>query len=136
MKKVKTACIIDDDDIFRFIMKKHIVNQDLAENIISFENGEEAIKYLIENAHDSEKLPDVMFLDINMPIMDGWDFITAFNEVKRMIAKDPTIFMISSSVDDRDISRAKDSEVISEYVTKPLDKEVVMQLMSKRFVYS
>jgi len=136
MKKVRNACIIDDDDIFRFIMKKHIINQDLAENILCFENGKEAIKYILDHRLEEDKLPDVMFLEINMPIMDGWDFVSAYNEAKKKIVKDATIFMISSSVDDRDISRAKDSEVITEYVTKPLDKQKIKELMGKLFVYS
>jgi len=134
--KVKNACIIDDDDIFRFIVKKHIQNQGLAENILSFENGHEAISYLKENHDKPHLLPDVVFLDINMPVMNGWDFVAAYHEVKVDLAKNATIFMVSSSVDDRDISRANDSEVITEYVSKPLDKKRISDLMNRRFVYS
>lgn len=136
MKKVKNACIIDDDDIFRFIMKKHIMNQGLAENILSFENGREAIDYITANRLEIDALPDVIFLDINMPVMDGWDFVLEYNELKKRIVKDATVFMISSSVDDRDISRANNTEVITEYVTKPLDKERISDLMEKTFVFS
>lgn len=136
MKQIKTACIIDDDDIFRFILKKHIENQNLAEVILMFENGEQAIQHFLEFAGDAEKLPDVVFLDINMPVMNGWDFVTAYHNVRRKLAKDATIFMISSSVDDRDVSRAKHTEVIADYLTKPLDKELVHQLISKCYVHS
>ncbi|MGB0432105.1 MAG: response regulator [Bacteroidia bacterium] len=136
MKQVKNACIIDDDEIFRFIMKKHIKNQNLAENILCFENGQDAIEYMKTNRLENDSLPDVIFLDINMPVMDGWDFVDEYNELKKNIVKDATVFMISSSVDDRDISRAHDSDVITEYVAKPVDKERISDLMSKNFVYS
>ncbi len=136
MKQVKNACIIDDDEIFRFILKKHIKNQNLAENILCFENGREALEYMKANRLENDNLPDVIFLDINMPIMDGWDFVVEYNELKKQIVKDATVFMISSSVDDRDINRAIDSDVISEYVAKPVDKQRISDLMSKSFVYS
>ncbi|MFY0672206.1 MAG: response regulator [Bacteroidia bacterium] len=134
MKKVKNACIIDDDEIFRFILKKHIKNQNLADNILCFENGREAIEYIKTNRLENDNLPDVIFLDINMPIMDGWDFVMEYNELKKQIIKDATVFMISSSVDDRDISRANDSGVITEYVAKPVDKKQIHDLMNKDYV--
>lgn len=134
MKKVKNACIIDDDEIFRFILEKQIKNQNLAENIMCFENGREAIDYIKTNRLENDSLPDVIFLDINMPTMDGWDFVTEYNELKKQIIKDATVFMISSSVDDRDIRRANDSGIITEYVTKPVDKQQIHDLMKKDYV--
>ena len=134
MKKVKNACIIDDDEIFRFILEKQIKNQNLAENIMCFENGREAIDYIKTNRLENDSLPDVIFLDINMPTMDGWDFVTEYNEVKKQLIKDATVFMISSSVDDRDIRRANDSGIITEYVTKPVDKQQIHDLMKKDYV--
>ena len=136
MKKVKNACIVDDDDIFRFILKKHLTTQGLAENILSFENGGEAMAYINANKSDPDKLPDVVFLDINMPVMNGWGFITAYNGSRNILAKHAAIIMISSSVDDRDISRAEDHEIIAEYITKPISKSMVVNLMEKTFVYS
>lgn len=134
MKKVKNACIIDDDEIFRFILEKQIKNQNLAENIMCFENGREAIDYIKTNRLENDSLPDVIFLDINMPTMDGWDFVTEYNELKKQLIKDATVFMISSSVDDRDIRRANDSGIITEYVTKPVDKQQIHDLMKKDYV--
>lgn len=136
MKKVRNACIVDDDDIFRFILKKHLMSQGLAENILSFENGKEAMAYINGNRDKTDLLPDVIFLDINMPVMNGWDFITAYRQVMSTLSKQAPVIMVSSSVDDRDISKAEGSEIISEYITKPISKSTVVDLMEKTFVYS
>lgn len=130
MNKVKLACIIDDDDIFRFIMKKHLTVQNIAEEIISFENGEEAINFFINN-NDADLLPDLVFLDINMPVMDGWQFIEKFEKIHDDLKKEVVLFMVSSSVDDRDISRAKNTKVISEYLVKPLDNSTLKNIIQK-----
>lgn len=112
------------------------MSQGLAENILLFEDGGEAMAYVQANQNDADKLPDVIFLDINMPIMNGWDFISAYKEARNELAKEAAIIMVSSSVDDRDISRAQNHEVISEYITKPISKAMVVDLMEKTFVYS
>jgi CheY-like chemotaxis protein len=75
---------------------------------------------MIENAQKPDALPDVILLDINMPIMDGWDFLEWFKEFKENLVKAIPIFMVSSSIDWRDIEKAKSYEEVIDYMSKPL----------------
>ncbi|MGB0177163.1 MAG: response regulator, partial [Owenweeksia sp.] len=102
MKMVNSVCIIDDDKIYRFTTEKYIQMLRLAANVMTYGDGEEAIGYLKENYHDSEKLPDIIFLDLNMPIMDGWDFIEEYIKLRPQLAKQIIVYMVSSSIDERD----------------------------------
>ena len=73
VKKLPIIGIIDDDTIYHFILTSIINKNKLAESILSFLDGEKAIQYLTENKMNNEKIPDVLFLDVNMPIMDGYE---------------------------------------------------------------
>lgn len=73
-----------------------------------------------ENKDNSELLPDVIFLDINMPIMNGWQFLDEFKKMQNSIDKNITIYLVSSSFDDRDISRSKDYAEVTDYIIKPV----------------
>lgn len=130
MVRIQNACIVDDDDIFRFILEKHIQTQNLADKILKFENGEEAIQYIEQFSDVSEALPDVIFLDINMPVMNGWQFMNRIKNVLNNMTKTPTIYMVSSSVDSRDIEKSKQYHEIKKYISKPIDKAEVMSLIS------
>ena len=87
VKKLPIIGIIDDDTIYHFILTSIINKNKLAESILSFLDGEKAIQYLTENKMNNEKIPDVLFLDVNMPIMDGWMFIEEYARIKTDITK-------------------------------------------------
>ena len=75
---VELACIIDDDKIYVNLVKKIIEIKKLSENLLIYKNGKEALDYfkeIMENTTDEDKLPDIIFLDLNMPVMDGWEFL-------------------------------------------------------------
>jgi len=120
MSSLKSICVIDEDMIYQFAVKMSFKQHKLAEEVITFDNGELAKNYFEGNCADAEKLPDVILLDINMPIMDGWDFLEWHKANKTRFAKDVPIFMVSSSIDWRDIERAKNYESVIDYMSKPL----------------
>lgn len=120
MKKVGIATIIDDDSIYVFGLKKLIEIHDFCDNIYSFNNGEAALESLKEIMHTPEKLPDVILLDINMPVMDGWQFMDEFIKLKPELAKDITIYMVSSSIHSSDIDKADSYSDVSGYIVKPV----------------
>ena len=113
-------CIVDDDDIYQFTTIKIIESLKLAKKIIVFSDGEEAINFMIDNINEENELPDVIFLDINMPIMDGFQFMDEYVKIKPKVGKKITIYMVSSSVNPTDIERAKKIEDISDYIIKPI----------------
>ncbi|WP_452228137.1 MULTISPECIES: response regulator [unclassified Lacinutrix] len=124
-------CIVDDDDIYQFTIKKTIKALNLAQNIIAFSDGEEALNFMIANLNNDEELPDVILLDINMPIMDGFQFMEEYIKIKPKLGKKITIYMVSSSVDIADLGRAKKISEISDYIIKPIRKAKIKEIIEK-----
>ena len=119
-KKLPITAIIDDDRVYHFILTSIINKNKLADSILSFMDGEEAIQYFTNNKTEHEKIPDIVFLDINMPIMDGWMFLEEYAHIKKDITKKTVIFMVSSSVNPIDIKRAGKISEINDYILKPI----------------
>ncbi|MBB5395922.1 response regulator [Mucilaginibacter sp. AK015] len=128
--KIVTAGIVDDDEIFTYGFKKLTAIRRLFDKILHFNNGKEAIDYLTD-PQNSNHLPDVLFVDINMPVMNGWEFNAAFEEIKSQLGKNITIYTISSSVDLGDIRRAKNNPLIADYLLKPIDELYLAEIARK-----
>lgn len=119
MKKYN-ICIVDDDEIYQFTISKMLKTFNFGDKIISFEDGEEALLFMMDNLNNEKELPDIIFLDINMPIMDGFQFMEEYVKIKPKLSKIVTIYMVSSSVDPVDIERARKIAEISDYIIKPI----------------
>jgi CheY-like chemotaxis protein len=117
--------IIDDDVIYQFTLMKIINDSKPGARIITFSDGKKAMQYLTDNKATHENIPDVIFLDLHMPIMDGWQFIDEYARIKIEIEKKVNIFMWSSSVDPVHMERASKKSEISQYITKPIKLEEV-----------
>lgn len=116
-------CLIDDDKIYQFTARKMLESTRLTKDIKSFYDGSEAIAYFRdENNKDSDALPDVIFLDINMPVMNGWEFLEAFQELHKNFPKPIQLYVVSSSVDDSDIQRSRQYETVKDYIIKPINR--------------
>ncbi len=123
-QKVELACIIDDDKIYVNLVKKIIEIKKLSENLLIYKNGKEALDYfkdIMENVTDEDKLPDIIFLDLNMPVMDGWEFLNEFIKIKNSLNKKITLYVVSSSIDPRDLERAKSFNLVTDYLIKPIE---------------
>lgn len=118
--KVSTVCIIDDDLIYQVTSKKMIQHVNATNNILIFSNGQEAFHFLLQTVTDTDALPDIIFLDVNMPYMDAWEFLEAYETIKTKLVKEITIYVISSSVSEKDIERAKKIPVVKDYYIKPI----------------
>jgi CheY-like chemotaxis protein len=127
--KLPVIALVDDDKIFQLTSAKIIRSLNLTHDILQFENGEEALKYLRANADVSANLPDYIFLDINMPYVDGWMFLADYATLKTKLNKSISIFMISSSIDPRDIIRAQNNMDVREYIIKPVSPEKFKELV-------
>lgn len=129
MEKLLVICIVDDDDIYKFTLNKTIESQNFANKIMMFSDGEEAIDFLSDNLNDSNNLPDVIFLDINMPIMDGFEFMEEYIKIKPYVGKKIIIYMVTSSIDPVDIKRSKAISEISDYIVKPIDAKQLAEIV-------
>jgi response regulator RpfG family c-di-GMP phosphodiesterase len=117
-RKIQMSCLIDDDKIYLFSVRKLIEHYKLCEKIIEFNNGLDALTYF-QNVQENDSIPDIIFLDINMPIMNGWEFLEEFIKIKPNISKPVTIYMVSSSIDSRDMEKALSFSAVSNYLIKP-----------------
>jgi CheY-like chemotaxis protein len=94
-----------------------------------FSDGEEALDFMLDNLH--KELPDVIFLDIDMPIMDGFEFMEEYVKIKPKLGKKITIYMVSSSVDPVDIDRAKKISEITDYIVKPITQDQLTYIIGE-----
>jgi CheY-like chemotaxis protein len=129
--KTPIIALVDDDKVFQLTTLRTIQAAKLTDKILQFENGEEALSYLKQHASETDTLPDYIFLDINMPFVDGWMFLEDFASLKMGIKKDISIYMVSSSIDPRDVNRAKGNKDVREYIIKPVSREKLIQLLTR-----
>lgn len=117
MRKLNNIFVIDDDLVFHFIIKKLFLRFNLNLNTSYFLNGFDAIEELKKNI----AVPDIILLDINMPIYDGWQFLDEFRKIKTSFNKEIEIYLISSSDDVTDINKASQYEDdIKGFCNKPI----------------
>lgn len=130
--KNKLTYIIDDDKLTVKLMSILISKSKFCEEIHSFNNAQFAIDKLKENWDETDILPDAILLDLNMPVMDGWQFLDEF--IHLPIKKEISIFIMTSSIDPADIEMAKKYSVIKDYIMKPITAnklDMLCKLMSK-----
>ncbi len=120
--------LIDDDTIYIMIAKRFLAKDARTKKLLDFQDGELAIQQLQNLSKNSEELPDAILLDINMPFMDGWQFLDEFKKIQGHLAKKITIFMVSSSVDERDIVKANSFPEVKGYLSKPLTQDHIRKL--------
>jgi CheY-like chemotaxis protein len=129
MSKPSIICIVDDDDVYQFTITRTLEIQKAAEKILTFPDGEMAFQFIVDHLNQPSLLPDVIFLDINMPVMDGWQFLEAFDKIKSSIDKKIIIYLVTSSIDPTDVDRAKSISSITKYLTKPIQPEALRGLI-------
>ena len=125
--------LIDDDHMTNYLHKRVISKASLTSSIIVSTNGKEGIEELlkIEDADlDNIKSKVIVFLDINMPVMDGWTFLEVFKEIKNKLNFEIKIFVLSSSINPDDKARAEKNSFVTKYINKPLNKESISYLKS------
>ena len=121
MPLIDTVLLIDDDEINNMICTKIISKNDFATNVVACSSARQGLKYLQDALTDVAKpLPRVIFLDINMPVMNGWDFLDQYKQMAGLADKGIVLIMLSSSSSANDLSRAQSYPQVSDYITKPL----------------
>lgn len=126
--------IIDDDKANRYLCT--IVLEDCGvniNNVHSFCMVKDALNTLYHAIEISASFPDVIFLDINLPGADGWNFLTNFRKFPNDARKNTKIFMLSSSIYPDDMERAKSFPEIVEFLSKPLSTEMVEHILVQHF---
>lgn len=121
--------LIDDDSsnnlLTKISLKKVIVDAE----VVAFTMPDKGLEY-IENEFAQNPFPTILFLDINMPMLSGWDVLDKMETLDSSIKKYFTVYMLSSSVDPSDKQRAANNPLVSGYIEKPLNREFLRELFS------
>lgn len=128
MEKFKKVFVVDDDKIYHFILKNLLSKNGVSIKPCFCENGLDALAALKDKIN-SNNLPDVIMLDINMPVMDGWQFLEEFKKLKVTFNLQTPIYLVTSSNDILDINRAKlYKNEISDYFLKPINETDICKI--------
>ena len=132
MSTQKSVCIIDDDKVYTFGVKKIIKSYLPNNEVLTFENGKEALEGLLELQDSGKELPDLILLDIEMPEMNGWDFLTEFDSIRSKTDKVIDIFVISSRVDKNteELYKIEWDEKVSDFIKKPVQIQALKKLLA------
>lgn len=129
MKKISLACIIEDEPMHLFITKKMLTLTGMVDSLLIFSNGKEAYDKLKAIFLASEKLPEVILLDLNMPVWDGWQFLEEFTKIP--INTKVIIYILTSSNNPDDMKRAETYNMSEKYLVKPISLEELKIVLSE-----
>jgi len=128
MKEVKLAYIVEDDEIASFLVKRIVDSFSEVEESKAYFNGEAAFNILKNDFEDRHTFPDLILLDINMPVMDGWEFLEALNEINPEASV--PVYILTSSIDPNDIEKSQRYKHVKGFLSKPLTKTKFESVMS------
>ncbi|WP_442588967.1 response regulator [Pedobacter sp. AW31-3R] len=130
MKSRINLLVIDDDDINIFIIKKIVEKTGYDAQMVSKTNGQLAIDYIKELIDNQQPLPHLILIDINMPVLNGWEFLEAYEALS--IEDSIDMYMLSSSVYENDIEKAKTYKTVKGFISKPLSIERLIELFEDK----
>ncbi len=130
MKKINCVLLVDDDNINNFINERLLKKLNITHNVKVAMNGEEALDFLKSNAENL--FPELILLDINMPVMDGFEFLQEYKKADFDGKQPPYIIMLTTSTNPNDVDKVKKSDVAG-YINKPLTEPKIMEIVQKHF---
>ena len=128
MNSIGTVMLVDDNDTDNFISKRIIEITEFSSNVIVKNSGKSALDYLVENKESPDAIPDIIFLDINMPIVDGFVFLYEYEKFSNSVKDKCRVIILSSSDNKRDIDKIVNNDFVIKFVTKPLTEKTLEEI--------
>ncbi|MBB2150897.1 response regulator [Pedobacter gandavensis] len=125
---MKKFYLIDDDTIFVFLTRKTLQVANLSTDLTVFDDGKKALLDLELSADQPDLLPDVIFLDLNMPVLDGWGFLEEYSLLESKMSKKIEIYIVSSSISPSELERSQSIPVVTDFLTKPLSRSKFLEI--------
>lgn len=131
---INTVLLIDDDSITQMLYEFMFRTHSFARQIFKLNNGQEGVDYftkLLEEEGDlTEKAPELIFLDLDMPVLNGWDFLEHYTTNFRPLFPDTKVVILSSTIDPADKEQAQKYSVVIDFVIKPMTEERLQDLQA------
>lgn len=134
-QKLNCIVLVDDDEPTNFLHKKVIDRYGCTERVVVFQDASEALAFLAEKTEGVYAQPDLILLDINMPGMNGWDFMKAYVNLPADQRGNIVVMMLTTSLNPADRQRADAEKDLSGFLSKPLTKELLKGILEKHFGY-
>lgn len=125
----KNILIIDDDNVFIFLSKKLFSRHAGDCNVFTCGNGKEGIDFIHNKIRNKAPLPEIILLDINMPVFNGWDFLEEFILLPDEHTSRSDIFILTSSIREDDKERSKNYFIVKEFISKPLTPQIMQKII-------
>ncbi|MBX5438846.1 MAG: response regulator [Thermoflavifilum sp.] len=125
---LKRIWLIDDDPIHQQIAVLMLQKSEVVQEVTTFQEAQAALDHIKAHADEPEALPEVILLDLNMPVMDGWAFLDAFEQMRNGLLSTVHVFIYTSSINYHDRLRAHQYPSVTGYLVKPLSKEDIQRI--------
>lgn len=133
MNSIGIVMLVDDNDTDNFISKRIIEITKFSNDVIVKNSGKSALDYLEEHKDSPEAIPDIIFLDINMPIVDGFVFLYEYEKFSNVVKDKCRVIILSSSDNKRDIDKIINNDFVIKFVTKPLTEKTLDEIKSLEY---
>lgn len=129
VRKFDTIMIVDDNTIDLYISARIITQNNFALTVLKYSSAIEALKYLTKNQNEINFVPKILFLDVYMPEMSGFDFMSTYNQLSKKLKDKCSVYIISSTNNEKDIAQVKADKNIVAFHEKPLTKEFLESIV-------
>lgn len=129
--KFETVMIIDDNSIDLYVCSRIITKNNFGKKVLEYSVATEALKYLQKNQDNLSELPQIIFIDIYMPEMSGFEFMNEYDKLPSSLKKQCKTYIISSTIDDNDIARSHNDANVVSFQVKPITKEFLDRIIAE-----